>query len=142
MYGALDISTSGMIAERTRMTVISANLAGRETILDAQGNVNPYRKRFAIFESGDPNAKNKAAREMGVHVKEIWADPDAVRLKHDPTHPFAYKDGPNAGYVPVPDIDPITEQVDAMEALRSYEANVIAAEATKAMMAQAIRLIA
>lgn len=79
---------------------------------------------------------------MGVHVKEVWANPDAIRLKHDPSHPLAYKDGPNAGYVPMPDIDPITEQVDAMEALRSYEANVVAAEATKAMMAQAIRLIA
>lgn len=142
MYGSLDISASGLAAERTRMTVISANLAGRDALLDAQGNLNPYRRRHAIFAPGNPSASTRDGRALGVHVKEIWADQDAIRLKHDPSHPLAYTSGPDAGYVPVPDIDPITEQVDAMTAMRAYEANIASAEATKAMLGQALRLIA
>jgi flagellar basal body rod protein FlgC len=39
-------------------------------------------------------------------------------------------------------VKPVMEQINAMDAQRAYEANVVAAEATKAMMAQALRLIA
>jgi len=142
MYGALDISTSGLIAQRTRMTVISANLANRDTILDADGNVNPYRRRHAMFAPGDPTAKSRDAQAMGVHVKTIDIDEDAVRWKHDPSSPYANKSGPRQGYVPVPDIHPVVEQVNALEASRAYEANIAAADATKTMLAQALRLLA
>lgn len=142
MYGALDISTSGMIAERTRMTVISANLAHRNTILDSEGNVNPYRRREVYFAPGDPSSRTAMGRALGVHVAEIRANEEAIRYEYQPSSPYAYRDGPRKGYVPIPDIDPITEQVNALEAARAYEANVAAAEATKSMMAQALRLIA
>ncbi len=142
MYGTLDISTSGMIAQRTRLEVIAANIANKDAILDSTGRVNPYRRRQVHFAAGDPTARTAAGRSMGVHVAEIQVNQDAVRLKRDPGNPLAYKSGPNAGYVPIPDIDPVTEQINAMEALRAYEANVMAAESTKTMMAQALRLLA
>ena len=53
MYGALDISTSGLVAQRTRLEVISANLANVDSILDAEGNYAPYRRRAAMFAAGD-----------------------------------------------------------------------------------------
>jgi flagellar basal-body rod protein FlgC len=142
MYGTLDISTSGMIAQRTRLEVIAANIANKDAILDSSGRVNPYRRRQVHFAPGDPTARTADGRSMGVHVAEIEINDGAVRLKRDPGHPLAYKSGPNTGYVPVPDIDPVTEQINAMEALRAYEANVMAAESTKTMMAQALRLLA
>lgn len=138
MYGALDISTSGMIAQRTRLDSISANVANRNTILDAQGRVNPYRRREVHFAPGDPASASAQGRKFGVHVSRIVADQDAVRWTYDPSSRFA-----NAqGYVPMPDINPVVEQINAMEAVRAYEANVVAAEATKSMLAQALRLIA
>ena len=138
MYGALDISVSGMVAQRTRMEVISANIANQNTILDSQGRLNPYRRREAMFAPGDPGSATRGGKSLGVHVSEIHIDQGAIVWKWDPSNPYANADG----YVPIPDIDSVTEQINAMEAARAYEANVAAAEATKSMMAQALRLIA
>lgn len=143
MYGALDISVSGLVAQRTRMDVIAANLANRDSIADADGNPAPYRRRLAVFQPGDPSATNERGRSLGVHVSAIELDSGAFRKVHDPDHPFAQPEGsPDAGYVYFPNIDPVTEQVNAVDAVRAYEANVAAAEATKSMIAQALRLIA
>ena len=137
MYGALDISTSGLIAQRTRLDAISANIANSRAILDSQGNLNPYRRREVFFAPGDPSASTAAGRELGVHVASIGIDQDAVRMEYEPGSMFADAQG----RVPYPDIDPVTEQINAMEAMRAYDANITVAEATKSMMAQALRLI-
>ena len=143
MYGALDIAVSGMIAQRTRLDVITANVVNKDAILDSKNEVNPYRRRITMFAPGDPSAKTAAGRQMGVHVSEIALDPTAFQPRvYDPSSPFAYRDGPYKGYVAGTNINPIVEQLDQMEALRSYEASVVAAETTKSMMAQGLRLIA
>ena len=138
MYGSLDISTSGMVAERTRFASISANIANRNTLVDSQGRYNPYRRREVMFASGDPSASTTEGRALGVHVARVSINEHALIEKHDPDHPFADE----RGYIKVPDINPIVEQLNAMEAVRSYEANVQAAEATKTMLSQALRLLA
>lgn len=142
MYGSLDISTSGMTAQRTRMAAIAANIANRSTILDENGNVNPYRARRVIFEPGDPNATTAQGKTLGVHVAAIELDQGEFNYRWDPENPYALKDGPKQGYVPEPNINPVIEQLNALEASRAYEANVVAAETTKQMMAQALRLLA
>lgn len=142
MYGTLDISVSGMVAQRVRMDTIASNLANRDTILDAEGNPNPFRRRIAVFEAGNPAAMEERGRSLGVHVAEIALDPGDFRKEYDPESPYAQKDGPDAGYVYYPNIDPVTENVNAIETVRAYEANVAAAEATKTMLAQALRLLA
>ena len=138
MYGALDISTSGMMAQRTRLDVISANIANKDTILDAQGNYSPYRRRIAFMSAGNPNASSNGGRDMGVHIGEVGQDQSPLKLKYAPNSPYADE----SGYIKEPNIDTTTEQIDAMEAVRAYEANVVAAESTKQMMALGLRLIA
>ena len=138
MYGSLDISTSGMIAQRTRMAAIAANIANANTVLDAQGNVNPFRKKMVFFAAGNPGAITKEGQSLGVHIASIESDQNAIRLKYMPSSPYANENG----YVPYPDINSSLEQINAMRAARSYEANVVAAETTKQMMAQALRLLA
>lgn len=143
MYGALDISTSGMIAQRTRMDTIAANFANREAILDADGEPAPYRRRIAVFQSGDPHASTPGARRLGVHVADIQLDQSEFRKKYEPENPHAKPIGhPDAGYVYYPNVDPVIEQINAIDAVRAYEANIAAAEATKSMIAQALRLLA
>lgn len=143
MYGSLDVSTSGMIAQRTRLQVIAANIANRNAILNDAGEVDPYRRRIVAFAPGDPTATTDAGRSMGVHVAAIDQDSTpAPPSEYDPTSRYAYKTGPYAGYVPTTNVNPVWEQVNALEASRAYEANVVAAEATKTMMAQALRLLA
>lgn len=133
MYGALDISTSGMIAQRTRMQVIAANIANMNTLQNTKGEYDPYMRRAAMFEpAGDSN------QPQGVRISEIEIQQDALRREHRPGHQFADADG----YVMVPDIDSTTEWVNGLQASRAYEANVAAAETMKNMVAQALRLLA
>ncbi|MBL8746771.1 MAG: flagellar basal body rod protein FlgC [Phycisphaerae bacterium] len=136
MYGTLDISVSGMVAQRIRMDTIATNLANRDTILDAAGNTNPFQRRIAVFQPGQPDGS------PGVHVSDITIENSEPRKVYEPDNPYAQTEGPDAGYVYYPNIDPVTENVSAIEAVRSYEANVAAAEATKTMIAQALRLLA
>lgn len=137
MYGALDVSTSGMIAQRTRLETITMNIVNKDTILDAAGKNNPYQRRVVFFAPGDPTAQTRGGRSMGVHVASVVEEPGS-ELRFDPNNPFA-----NAqGYIKVPAVNPVFEQLNAYEAQRAYEANVVCAEATKTMMAQALRLIA
>ncbi len=138
MWGSLDIPTSGMIAQRTRLDAISANLANREALYNADGEYEPYLRRVVRLAAGDPSAGSSRGQELGVHVATIERDASALRLKYDPTHPAADKDG----NIRVPDINSVSEQVDAMTAARAYEANIAAAEAIKQMSSQAIGMLA
>ncbi len=67
MYGALDISTGGMVVARIRAEVASANLAASygETVRDANGNLNPFKRRIARIAPGDPSATDPFARGGG-----------------------------------------------------------------------------
>jgi flagellar basal-body rod protein FlgC len=139
MYGTLDISTSGMIAQRTRLTAISANLANQNSVMP---DGTPYRARRVMFSPGDPGASDPDGREMGSHVSGIEIDQSPFNLRWDPGNPRAIKEGAEAGYVRMSNVNPLVEQINAMQASRAYEANAAAAETTKTMLAQALRLIA
>ncbi len=133
MYGSLDISTSGMIAQRTRMAVIASNIANVNTLENAKGEYDPYLRRSVMLsaDSGD-------GQGLGVRVSDIQIEAGALRQAYRPSHPHADANG----YINVPDIDTTSEWVNGLEASRAYEANVVAAEATKSMLAQALRLLA
>lgn len=141
MYGALNISTSGMIASRTRMEVAAANIANADALVNERGEFDPYRRRFALLEAGDRKSG------LGVRVAEIGVDDGPFRKVFDPDHPFASRVNDPArglieGYVDHPNVDPSIEMINAMEASRAYEANVSAAEASKVMFDAALQLIA
>ena len=143
MYGMLDISASGMIAQRTRLDVITSNIVNQNVILDAQGNVNPYKRRIAVFAQGNPSATSAAGRKFGVHMARIELDNAPAQPRQwDPESSLAFKSGPLKGYVAETNVNSAMENVNSLEATRAYEANIVAAEATKQMMASALRLIA
>ena len=133
MFGALDTSTSALVAQRTRMNAISANIANRGANFNANGENIPFQRRITVFAPGDPSTGDP----NGVHVKDILLDPN-FQEKYDPTHPAADE----RGYIKTTNIDPMMEQVNALEASRAYEANIAAAEATKSMIQTSLRLLA
>lgn len=143
MFGSLDISASGMIAQRMRMDVLSANIANANTVLNESGQVDPYRRRIPLMAPGNPSAGSAQGRSFGVHLAEVALDqaPPAVR-EFDPNSPLAYTSGPFKGYVAATNINTTFEQINEMEAMRAYEANLAAAEATKQMAQAALRLLA
>ena len=135
-----------MIAQRVRLEAASANLANQDSLLDSHGKLNPYRRREVMLApgTGGRGAENAHdSRSFGVHIAQIAIDQSAPQAgSYDPTNPYAYQDGPYKGYVAQTGINPVVESVNAMEAVRAYEANVSAAESTKQMVAAALRLLA
>jgi len=134
MFDVLDMGASGLMAQRTRLDTIAANIANANTTHDAAGRPNPYRRRFVVFAAGQPNDPAKA----GVRVQSIKLDPSPLQRRFEPGHPDADADG----YVSYPNIDMAVEYVNALEASRAYEANVTMMEVSKAMINASLRLIA
>jgi flagellar basal-body rod protein FlgC len=136
MAGAMDISLSGLVAQRIRMNTIANNLANANSTRDASGQVNPYRRKDALFASA-------LAREgdalQGVAVPAIADDPSPFREEHRPSHPDA---DPVTGIVRLPNVNPVLEMVDMIDATRAYEANVTVMDATKGLFASALRILA
>ncbi len=132
MLKTLDISSSAMIAQRTRLDVIAGNIANSEITVQEDGTVQPYRRRFATFISGD------GAGGAGVHVSEVSEDESPPRLVHRPGHPQADA----RGYVRFPNVNVSMEYVDALEASRAYELNAAMMTVSRGMVQQAIRLFA
>ena len=137
MFGALDISTSALVAQRTNLDVIAGNIANMYTTRTGEGG--PYRRRVALFAAGNPSRGPDAA---GVHINAVVADPSPFRKEYNPSHPDAIRSGADRGYVLMPNVDASTEMVNAMAATRAYEANVAVLEVTKSMAATALRLLA
>jgi len=137
MFSSLDISTSGLVAQRVRLDVIAGNIAMADVTEDASGRPNPYRRRFVVFAEGSSSGK-----DQGVNVTKIEQDPSEFRLKYEPGHKHAIKSGPHKGWVKYPNVDLSLEYVDAMEAARAYEANIAAFELSKGMISNALRLLA
>ncbi len=134
MYGALDVSTSALVAHRTRLEIISANIANAQSLANERGEYDPYRRRFAILTAGDP----ATGSELGVHIRTIEKDDGPLEMKYEPNHKFANEEG----YVGYPNVSTVIEQMNAMEASRAYDANIAAVEATKSMISVSLQLIA
>jgi len=139
MLSAIDISTSALVAQRVRMTAISGNLANMSTTHNEAGEPEAYQPRFVVFQTDDSLGSRGAA---GVKVSSVEMDQREPRLKYQPGHPDAIKEGPNKGYVAYPDINMISEFTDALEAARAYEANLGAIEIAKDLAQQSLRIIA
>ncbi len=139
MFGVLDISASALTAQRTNIDVIAGNIAMRDaTRKNAAGESVPYRRRVPLFAPGQPSAPNKA----GVRIAEIAQDPSAFGKRWAPEDVGAVKTGPDAGYVRTSNVDYHTEMVNAMTAVRAYEANVTVIEVAKSMATTSLRLLA
>lgn len=131
--GALNISGSGLTAERLRMDVISSNIANAETTRTQRGG--PYRRQQVVFTPMADRA-DPAPGGAGVRVSSIVESQDPPRVVYEPGHPDAGPDG-NVAY---PNVDVSTEMVDLLSATRAYEANVTVLNAAKAMAQRALTI--
>jgi flagellar basal-body rod protein FlgC len=135
MFNALDIGASGLRAQRVRMDTISNNIANISTTHQKDGSVGPYKRRFVLFAPGGVNGSPDA----GVQVKDVVVDESGeFQERYDPHNP----DADDRGIVKYPNIDLATEMVNALEASRSYDANITTMETSKAMFNSTLRLIA
>lgn len=140
MIPALDISTSALVAQRTRLNAISSNLANMSTTRNENGELAPYQARYVVLQTDD--SLKTAQGAMGVKVASVETETVEPRYKHEPDSPLAIKSGRWKGYVAYPNVNMTTEMVDALEATRAYEANVGVIEVSKSMAQQTLRILA
>lgn len=139
MLSALDISTSALVAQRSRIDAISGNLANMSSMRNENGELSPYQSRHVIFQTDD--ALKVAGGAAGVKVASVETSTVEPLYKYEPHHPLAIREGQWKGYVAYPRVNMNTEFVDAIEASRAYEANVGVMDITKTMLAQALRIL-
>ena len=68
MFAAIDISTSGLVAQRTRMNACSANIANMSTTHNEEGQRVPYQPRYVVFQTDDTVGADGA---VGVKVASV-----------------------------------------------------------------------
>jgi len=156
---SFDISGYGLSAQRFRINVISSNIANANTTETPEGG--PYRRKEVIFkaidfdkqlndalnsnylkysnpldEEGNDEMEAKPALTT-VSIAKIVRDDSKPILKYEPNNPNADKNG----YVAYPNINPVIEMADLVEATRSYQANVAAFQSAKTMASSAISIL-
>lgn len=136
LFTAFDISASGMTAQRYRTDIIAQNVANVDTTRAEDGEV--YRRKAVTFaeKTNTPfdhvlaRAQGRHVTGKGVKVSRVYEDMDEdLKLVYDPSHPDANEDG----YVEYPNVNVVTEMTNMIDATRSFEANLTAFEASKAM---------
>ena len=156
---SFDISGYGLSAQRFRVNMISSNIANANTTRTDEGG--PYRRRGVIFKAFDFNEvlNKKLGKDnnllkyeepldeerpglepkppiMSVYVDKVVRDDSQPRMKYEPMHP----DANSEGYVAYPNINPVVEMADLVEATRAYQANVSAFQSAKNMANSAITM--
>ncbi|GHV12355.1 flagellar basal-body rod protein FlgC [Fibrobacterales bacterium] len=163
LFSGLNISATGMRAQRVRQNVISSNIANAETTRTPNGG--PYKRQHVILEADPlefdqflikeeskirgsktqdghiniPQPNFPLSREhigSGVKVQEIAQDTGPDRLVYSPDHP----DADSEGYLHLPNMNVVEEMVDMITATRAYEANTTAFNSTKSMLLKALEL--
>jgi flagellar basal-body rod protein FlgC len=160
MFSGLNISASGLSAQRKRMNAIASNVANAETTRTEDGG--PYRRKIVLLHSQGQEAFGKVMRNAGVRLAATdgahfskgeseslqpgdsgpsvsaaeSVDVSPFKSVYDPSHP----DADESGYVKMPNVNVVTEMVDMISASRSYEANVTAVNAAKTMAKDSLEI--
>lgn len=150
LYSSIDISASGLSAERLAMDVIANNIANANTTRTPGGGA--FKRQLVVFAqkpddtsqstsadpfSPDTGASGDTGGTAGVEAVGIVQDQTPDRLVFDPSNPEADA----RGYVHYPNVEVTKEIVDMMAASRAYEADVSAIQETRAMGSAALKIL-
>jgi flagellar basal-body rod protein FlgC len=139
MASALDISTSALVAQRTQLDLISANIANISTVVNEDGKYEPYQPRYAVLQTDNDVSTTSGA--SGVKVATVETDKREPNYRYEPDSPYAIKTGKWKDYVAYPNINMTTEMVDALQATRAYEANLGVMEISKSLGRETLRIL-
>lgn len=141
-FKSMNISSSGLAAQRERMNILSTNLANAQSTRGGP-NGGPYRRQDVVFQATPMGSKFEdfltganGSQLNKVKVTDIHVDQSAPRMVFDPGHPDANKDG----YVAMPNVQVMAEMVNMIAATRSFEANATAMEDAKQMAMKALEI--
>jgi flagellar basal-body rod protein FlgC len=141
LFSALQVSASGMAAQRTRAEMLVENMANADTTRTPEGG--PYRRKDVVFTSAVQASpfgavfQRESESAQGVSIASVVQDNGPPELRYLPGHP----DADSTGYVAFPRMNPAEEMVDLLNASRSYEGNVAAMTAVKDMITNSIAIM-
>ena len=139
LFAALQVSASGMQAERMRAETLVENMANAETTRTPEGG--PYKRKDVVFSSELQESPFSAVFQnelaTGVTVSEITEDNSPPDMRYLPNHPDANAEG----YVAFPKMNPAEDMADLLNTTRSYQANIAAMTAVKDMITHSIDLL-
>ncbi|MDI3298197.1 MAG: flagellar basal body rod protein FlgC [Bacillota bacterium] len=130
LWQAMDISASGLTAERFRIDLVASNLANAQSTAARPGG-QPFQRQLAYFQE----AWN-AGGPAGVVVAGVYRDPRPGPLDYQPGNPAADPQG----YVQLPNVDPTSEAVDLLAASRAYEMNATSFTVGRDLFRQALAI--
>lgn len=132
LQASVQIASSGLEAQSTRLRVVSENLANANSTGRTPGS-DPYRRKTTTFNA----EMDRAAGVQVVRVKDIGNDRAPFRVEYEPTHPAADANG----YVKMPNVNSLIEMADMRETNRTYEANLQVVKQARSMVAMTIDLL-
>ena len=144
VFDMLNISASALSAERQRAEVTAANLANAETTHTDTGG--PYLRKQVVFSATNGSPFHTVFNGLGrfpqapagsVQLTQVVDDPTPPIQRYEPGNP----DANQSGYVEYPAINPATEMVDLMGAVRAYQLNASAVSAAKQMIQESIDIL-
>lgn len=144
-FGSMEISASGLAANRARMDLVSQNIANADTngykrktldVQEAQVDLDTFGGILNSKLNGKTFAKNEFETGTGVKVTRVYTDKTPGTKVYDPDDPTADENG----YVTKSNVNIVEEMVNMISASRSYEANATALDANKQMAQKALEI--
>ena len=143
LMNIFDIASSGMSAQSVRLNTTASNIANAESI--SSNTDETYRSRQPIFAArfqdamgggGFGGMQGVVQAGQGVEVKGIVESDAALKMRYEPSHPYANEDG----YVAYPNVNIVEEMTNMISASRSFQTNVDVMNSAKDMMKQVLSL--
>ena len=147
LFSSINIASTGLAAQRTRLDVIANNIANVNSTRTAEGGVFQRSRVVVRPKTTAPYWRSPFKPDyldnglgQGVQIVSIEKDKSAARLVYDPSHPDSIISGPRQGYVEYPNVNIVTEMVDMISASRSYEANLALVNGSRSMFERALEI--
>ena len=145
IFGALEISASGMSAQRARIDVISSNVANVHTTRVDGGSY--YKRQVIVLKESklsldfssilnDEIGFGIGDQLSGVEVVEVSTINESAKMIYEPNHPDANEEG----MVSYPNINIIEEMVNMILSSRAFEANLTVFNTAKEMISQSLEI--
>ena len=135
----LDVSASGLAAQRLRMTLIANNIANANSLKSPKGG--PYRRREALFASVMAEelltSEDPVSALRGVKLLSVVEAAKPFKSVYNPDHPMA----DDKGFVLMPNISVAKEMVGMVTAARAYEANLSVLKAFREMTERTLAML-
>jgi flagellar basal-body rod protein FlgC len=134
ILSGIQSTAAALNAERTRLDVISENIANAQTTRGPDGK--PYQRQVVVFETALKQAMDGGGQVPMLGQARIQKDSRPPELVYEPGHP----DADANGMVALPNINIHEEMADLIAASRAFEANLAVVKNARSMALQTLAI--